>query len=476
LQAIGAGPDEVKILARWDDGSAAVTSRTLGKGRVICLGSAFWRKLATLERLFTDLGVERTSDASSPDIWLNDSIAKNGLENWLIAFNNQRDPKTADLKFRVGAKPLEVRDLIAGKTVPFGYSDGWIQLKDVQFGNTETRVFAVKRANLVDGLSFWWAEKTTYWKKSAVPVVKDEPRDAGKLGTFKIDSWKFLADRDGKVSMQDAWTSSQFDDRSWSAIETGPWNSLKDELRDYTGIGLYRKSFTIPAAWKGSSISLNLYGDRSPALFGDAEFFVNGRKIDDPLFQQDLKASSYAARIVLDGDLSGKGIVLAVKIKGGAQLAGEAFNGFGGSVYLAAEKPLRPALDLGGQWTLARQDGSSTAVSFPASKAAGKFIAKDFQIPTAWAGRDVYFRLETETPWLTGIMVNGKLLLPAQFRKMGRYVEWNIAEWVEPGKPARVELWGNTLPLYQRNGSDPKKPPPDIKMDLLFARVGCIAQ
>ena len=80
----------------------------------------------------------------------------------------------------------------------------------------------------------------------------------GKLGTLKIDTWKFLADRDGKVSAQSDWTSSRFDDGSWGAMETGPWSSLKQELKDYAGIGLYRTSFTIPAAWQGSSVSLNL--------------------------------------------------------------------------------------------------------------------------------------------------------------------------------------------------------------------------
>lgn len=255
-------------------------------------------------------------------------------------------------------------------------------------------------------------------------------------------------------------------------METGLWNSLKDDLKDYAGIGLYRTSFTIPAEWKGKSVSLNLYGDRSPATFGDTEFFINGKKLDGASFGPDTKASGYGARIVIDGHLAGAVNVLAVKFKGGATLAKEPFNGFGGSVYLAAEKPLSPAVNLDESWVLNKQDGSLSAISLPISHAAGKFIAKEFEIPGSWAGRQIYLRIETETPWLTAAMVNGKLLLSAQFRKLGRFIEWNVTPWVQPGKNTRVELWGNALPLY--NPYDPKKPPVETMMNLSSAKMGCV--
>lgn len=476
---------EVKVLAKWADGTAAVTSRTLGKGRVICLGSTFWRnardkggawhtdedRLDVLERLFTDLGVERTSDASSPNVWVNESITKNGLESWLVAFNSSLTPGAADVGFRADAKPSEVRELTSGRSVPFLYSDGWVHLKGIDFASSETKVFSIKRADLANGLPFWWAEKTKYWKKAVVPVVADEPRESGKLGSLKIDSWKFLADRDGKVSAAGDWSAPQFNDNSWGAIETGPWNSLREELKDYAGTGLYRKAFSLPAEWKGSSISLNLYGDRAPKIFGSAEFFLNGKRVEGAQFQRDLGSPGYPARFVVDNLLAGKDNVLAVKIEGGGKVAGESFSGFGGSVYLVAQRPLAPVLDLGGEWTLVRQDGSSSPVSFPVAGVAGKYIAKNFDIPMAWAGREIVLRVETETPWLEGIMINGRLLVAPAYRRLGRYVEWKVTPSVQPGKRARVELWSKALPLFAPY--DPRSVPPDKAMDLLSAKIGC---
>lgn len=478
---------DVKAVAKWADGTAAVTCRTLGIGRVICLGSTFWRsasdrgsgawgaddsELQVLDRLFTDLGVERQSDASSSSIWLNDNITKNGIENWLISVNSTRVPVSADIRFRAAAKPQEVRELTMDQAVRFKYADGWIHLKGIKFDSVGTKVFAIKRAGLAGGIPYWWSEKTTYWKNSGVPEARDEVRDAGKLGTLKFDTWKFLPDRNGAVSAQNGWIAPRFDDASWDAIETGPWNSLKSELKDYAGIGLYRAAFTIPAEWKGSSVSLNLYGDRMPKVFGDAEFYLNGRKIEGEPFQRDLGQASYPARVVIDDLLAGPRNVLAVKIKGGAKWAGEDFSGFAGSVYLAAEKPMSQTIDLGGPWTIVRQDGSSSSIAFPGAAASGKYLAKDAAIPANWAGRQIYLKINAATPWLEGIMVNGRLLLPAQFRKMGTYAEWNVTQWVDPGKLLRVELWGKGLPLYE--ALDPKKPQTDSKMDLLSAKIGTV--
>lgn len=69
-------------------------------------------------------------------------------------------------------------------------------------------------------------------------------------------------------------------------------------------------------------------------------------------------------------------------------------------------------------------------------------------------------------------LINGKLLLSAQLRKMGRYIEWNVTRWVEPGKDMRIELWGNTLPLY--GNFNPERLRSDIVMDLLSAKIGCV--
>lgn len=478
--------NDVQVLARWDDGQAAVTSRTLGKGRVLCLGSTFWRDAhdqngvftlgegdsGFLGRLFTDLGVERNSDASSSDIWLGDYTAKSGRERWVIAFNTASAARTVNIAFRAPSRPLEVRDVLSGKSIPFDYSDGWIKLSRQAFDNMETRVFAIKRADLVGGLPFWWGEKITYWKSPALPKPAEIATDTAQQGALQIDTWKFLADRDTAVSSQPAWNAVSFDDSAWKSVTTGPWNFQSSDLKRYSGTGLYRTSFTVPREWNGSTIYLNLYSTNAPYVMGDAEFFVNGKRIQDTRFDQEItqNARGYAPRIAINPFLTAGRNALSVQIKGSKPWGGENLSGFGGAVYLSAESPLHATVDLTKDWTCVAQNDSPTTVSTPIGSVQGKYLAKEFAVPASWSGHDVRLRLETDSAWLKGVLVNGKLLVAPGFRGLGRFVEWNVASLIKPGERARIELWGDALPLY--GASD--KTAAESKLDLISARIGCL--
>ncbi|MFZ2656772.1 MAG: beta-galactosidase, partial [Victivallales bacterium] len=113
-------------LARWEDGTVAVGMRTLGKGKVIVLGSTFWRygrdlggtgiwKIQDmgkefLERLFTDLGVKRTATASDKGVFARKIITKNGLQEGLIVMDALGSGMKADAGFATAEKPSEVWD------------------------------------------------------------------------------------------------------------------------------------------------------------------------------------------------------------------------------------------------------------------------------------------------------------------------------------------------------------------------------
>ena len=85
--------DNTAVLARWADGRVAVGCRSIGKGRVVVLRSTFWRgdrgrQRLVFEWLFTDLGVSRNADAANDNVWARKAITKNGLQEWLLAYNS----------------------------------------------------------------------------------------------------------------------------------------------------------------------------------------------------------------------------------------------------------------------------------------------------------------------------------------------------------------------------------------------------
>lgn len=479
---------DVTVLASWADGGAAVTSRRIGKGRVICLGSTFWRngrdvngvwssqggEYAFLERLLTDLGVTRNSDATSHDVWVGNFTCKNGLDDWTIAFNTAQKSTVSDIRFRAETRPAEVTDLTADVTVPFDYADGWVTLKGIEFPSFETRIFAVKRADIADGIPFWWAEKTTYWKASPVTFAPAPPSIPAEPETQQLSTFKFLADRDAAASATPGWTSPEFDDRSWREMPVGPWNLAAPDLKDFAGIGLYRTAFTLPANWSGRSISLNLFSAIAPPVFGDAQFWLNGQPLPATAFRGSLKAVDGKAPVgaSIDGLLVPGRNILAIKITGGASWGGEIFSGFGGVIYLAAQRHLTPAIDLEPAFAAVQEDGTIARGDANGASVTGRNLAADVDIPAGWTGRNIWLRIETGTGWIKGIFVNGKLLIAPLTASLGTSFEWNVTNYVSPDQKTHIELWGSPLPLFDRY--DPATAPQVCAMDLKEAQIGCL--
>ena len=470
--------DGTTALARWEDGRVAVGCRRIGKGRVIVLGSTFWREGRDeagawhtrtemerhfFERLFTDLGVARNADASSADVWTRKAITKNGLQEWLLAFNEKDADVKCDVSFRVSERPQAVWDMVEQKPVSFEQAeDGWVRVKDVAFGGRASRVFGVRRTDLAGGLPFWWAEKTKYWKRGAsTPPEKPANASAPKLpATVAFDEWRFFADKDDALGAKPEWLQAAFDDSAWQKLAPVPWNLLDERLRDYHGTGLYRATFTPPASWQGRRVVLGLYNFDTPIVYDEGEFLLNGVRVAT------YKARGWSQTYMYDvtDQLKAGPNVLAVRVKGGKQ-----FSGVAGAVWMAAERKLQPALDLGGEWQTASADFHSTGTVELPGRAKACFVFREWDVPAAWKGESVFLHVETATQWLGSVVVNGRPLnYNGYLHPFGLRAEINITPYVQPGRANRIELWPfATIPRH----SKPKGDPADLEIQNI--QVGC---
>jgi hypothetical protein len=158
--------------------------------------------------------------------------------------------------------------------------------------------------------------------------------------------------------------------------------------------------------------------------------------------------------------------VLAVRVKGGKQ-----FSGVAGAVWLAAERKLQPALDLGGEWQTASADFRSTGTVKLPGRAKACFVFREFDAPAAWKDRSVFLHVETATQWLGSVVVNGRPLnTNGYLHPFGLRAEINLTPYVQPGRANRIELWPfATIP---RQGK-PTANPADLEVQNI--RVGCTA-
>jgi hypothetical protein len=458
--------EDVIPLARWEDGSVAVGMRKLGKGRVIVLGSTFWRygkdlggsgiweadkvEPAFLERLFTDLGVERTADASTGEVFARKMVTKNGLENWLVAMSQRGSERKADAGFAVAEKPSEVVDKLTGKTVPFEYKDGWVWIKNLDFEPWEVKIFAVKREDLTGGVKFWWFEKEKFWKRRAEvkPISREEKEDRFGSSVIQFGEWKFFPDKDDSVGETDAWTQPTFDDGRWRDANNMPWNFQYSDLEDYSGVGLYRSlPFAIPSDWANRHLFLNINGyvrHMGYCWRGFPDFYVNGEKITG--------LSHSVRQVDVTNKLKKEGNVVAIRLEGREASGDYPVSGLlSCGVWIQPEVELEDSISLAGEWQAVT--GEKTEIVVLPGQVKGNHFIRDFTVPAKWKGKDIYLHLKNPVHvrppvcklnyYDSLILVNGKARIPFDF--MHRlYIPddmLNITPYVKFGQENRVTLY-----------------------------------
>ena len=217
--------------------------------------------------------------------------------------------------------------------------------------------------------------------------------------TVPFDEWRFFADKDGTLAAKPQWLQGGFDDSTWQRLAPVPWNLVDKGLRDYRGTGLYRAEFTPPAEWRGRHVVLGLYSFNTPIVYDEGEFLLNGATVTS------YKARGWSQTYAYDvtDKLKQGPNVLAVRVKGGKE-----FSGVAGAVWLAAERKLQPALDLGGPWQTASPDFRSTGMAQMPGRAKACFMFREVDVPAAWKDRSIFLHLETATQWLGSVVVNGR--------------------------------------------------------------------
>jgi len=472
-------PDAV-ALARWPDGSVAVGYRPLGKGRVIVLGSTFWRngqdasgiwisgskfEAAFFEKLFSDLGVQRSANSSSSAIWARKFTTKNGLQEWGIAFNSSKAPVTGTVSFKAAARPSQVWDLTTQQPVAFEYTDdGWVNIAGVQMEGFATKVFGVKRADLIGGMPFWWAEKVKYWRKYGA-----SPASAPQLASapLPLETWRFFHDGDQTLSKTRDWQMPGFDASQWTELSFGKWNPLVDRWKSYEGKGLYLARFVIPPAWKGKRIVLRRFALGHPLTFGESTWTLNGTSLPTsaPLLQL-----QHSVLDVTDQLRPGEN-VLGVEIRGGFTWGGKKLSGIGGAISLEPMDALEESVDITGAWEALQADFlGRQSVPMP-GKTRAKSLAKEVEIPAAWAGRDVFLRVTSPNLWMHAVIVNGQTIRPSSLhvKCFANQEEFNLKPFLQAGRSNRIELWPYTV---DAQGGEVAR---EADMEITALQLGCKA-
>ncbi len=447
--------DDAEIIAVYEpSGAPAAGVRRVGRGRVVTLASGFWREARDIrgkwmpsarnelaEQFFAQLGAERAADASSFRVWTRKATTKDGLEDWLVAFNVACDGATgapegvrSSLAMRVAERPVRVCDAFTGEEIPGWTWDGdahLVRIPETEFGPSKTRIFAaVRPVGVGDALRTWWFDKTRYGARGRdLP----EPRAAAgrDAATVAFDAWEFSADGGA----------------TWRRAENRTWKLQFPDLADYAGEAIYRTRFRLPeAAPQGASWILRFGVD---AVRDRAQFLVNGRELlafDRDAVHPELSGdqAADATPLLRAGGAENE---LEVRVSGGRHLTA----GLCDLVWLQAEAPLADTLDLcdGAPWEAVAGDLLDARPATLPGVARARCLRRTFRAPQSWAGKTVFVEIEQPRNVVASVVIDGVGrnagggLQPFSTRQ-----RLNVTELVKPGREQTLELWPRrTIPV-----------------------------
>ncbi len=406
-----------KVLAKYEDGSAAIVETRIGKGRVIALGSTFWRSAQDrngvwwpegieaefVSDLFDGLGFGKPEFASSDSlVWPQPYRSNNGLDHVcvLVSWNEEKDV-TSEITVRLAKKPAAIvcYGIDGVKELPFTYAEGQAVVK-VGMPAREVKVLSVQTEKPDDALSHWWSYQQKMWHTLAEPHVDFTPYTQGKWADPAID----LA-RGAKATVKKPagdWMAAGFDDSKWDDVCLGVLNA-NDNIPKKSDVWV-RKSFTVPDEWLQSGRTYLISGAWvGPHYLSSTSMYFNGEEMHGPLRTVYGKSSIPVFKRDITKLLQDGANVVSFAIQGDFD-----YQGFAGNVYLYhRDAPLR-SIDLAGTWDALDASGKPVVLTLPSEKTvSGNMPKRTIRIPAEWEGKyQIRVRLEGGKQSTIGVFVN----------------------------------------------------------------------
>jgi hypothetical protein len=440
------GPD-VSVVARYDDGKPAIIVRTVGKGRVIVLGSAFYRKtsdvkgyyiasadnLTFYDDLLADLGIPPVVQSGQSTLWAERFISNSGSTEMLVLGNQDPDAPLhgASAVWDLGFKPARVFDPANGSDIPVQINGSRVTISGLDLGPRDLRYFAVERSDWTpaETVKHWLSRQSDLWHAITIPAAQP-PVDPLRALRFPGD---YAVKQFGDAATARKALAIDFStDPTWQTLHQSDW--IAAGLATGQNLwGVYRATLDIDPGWLKNlrGVELSYQQGRYISM---GEMAINGTLIA----RNEADAATPAQ--ILTALKPGRNLITF--------LIRNTPDGDGGfySNFALRRLPAGQEIDLSSDWTGYDKEVASSKVNFPA-QGEWIFLRKMWTLPEAARDHSVWIEVEGSAGVVS---VNGRVL-NAGNRSGGNYsvrggLRVNITAALHKSGPNEIALGTSSWP------------------------------
>lgn len=447
LEPVASGTE---VIARYGDGGIAIGLRHLGKGRVVVLGSPFWRDSydksgvwwpgegqdAFLEDILHGLGLKPLATADTHKVWREHYLANNGTEEYLAMWNPYPDPVTFSTDWTTVHPVQSVYDpknsqVIAAAT----FKDNHVHLDKITLAPYETLVAAASvERRPADALRDWFNHYALWYRPSAPGKELQRP----DLPTYEfpldrqLEGKQISADDLAKLDLAALSTQTQADG-TWSK-QTGFSPDTQQALPD-TEHFVFRAVIDLPSSWKpGDPYELNLrtFGKWSETI----DAYLNGKQV---MTQAKTGAPGYSK--LAGGAIAEVGPMLHFGKPNVLVFTTTKF-GFMGEAWLLHHPVPAETLPVTGTWQVQENEESGLVPTPLPGKFKGLLAFKrDVVVPASWKGSRVFLQIDVgdKKEFSASAINNQVLFLPLRYFP-SPIVYTDITPWVKFGQANTLTL------------------------------------